>query len=102
MKHFKILIGAIALAVTSIGSADDAMRDMNDYSCRDILVASGEERDLAVMFLQGYFVGKSGKTTFDRDKLARATDKMIDLCLDATDGKLVETMGKALKAVQEN
>ena len=102
MKYFKTLIGAIALAGVSIGSADNAMRDMNHYSCRDILLASGEERDLAVMFLQGYFVGKSGQSTFDRDKLARATDKMLDLCLDATDGNLVETMAKALQAVQES
>ncbi len=102
MKRFKILIGALALAGASFGNADDSMRDMNDYSCRDILVASGEERDLAVMFLQGYFVGKSGQTSFDRDKLAAATDKMIDLCLDATNANLIETMGKALKAVQEN
>jgi len=102
MKRFKILIGTLALAGASTSHAGDSMRDMNDYTCRDILVASGEERDLAVMFLQGYFVGKSGKTTFDRDKLAEATDKMIDLCLDATNANLIETMGKALKGARES
>lgn len=99
MKKLKTVISILALAGAGVVNAENTVRDLNEYSCRDILVASGEERDLAVMFLQGYFLGKSGKTSFDRDKLAEATDKMIDLCLDETNANLVETMGRALKAV---
>jgi len=71
--------------------------DINDYDCRDILLANGAERDLAIMFVQGFYVGKSGKTTYDRNKLAGATDKFLDLCIDKPDAKVLATMDKALK-----
>ena len=78
-------------------SKEKKLVDINDYTCRDILLATGEERDLAIMFIQGYFVGKSGKTTFDRDQLAEATDRFLDLCLDDPKRLPVKTMAKALK-----
>jgi hypothetical protein len=74
------------------------MADVNDYTCRDILLANGDERDLAIMFIQGFYVGKSGKTSFDRNKLAEATDTFLDLCIDKPDGKVMATMEKALKS----
>ena len=100
MKFIHSTIAAVALTFAATAAANDSMRDIGDYTCRDILVASGAERDLAIMFLQGYFVGKSGKTTFDRDALADATDRTIDMCLEATDEKAVTVMARALKAAQ--
>ena len=78
--------------------AEDQHGDVSNYQCREFLLASGDERDLAIMFLQGYFVGKSGKTTYDRDHLARATDRFLEMCLDTPDEKVIVVMEKALKA----
>ncbi len=63
----------------------------------DILLAAGDERDLAIMFIQGYFVGKTGKTTYDSNKIAEATDRFLDLCIDGPNSKVIATMAKALK-----
>ena len=85
---------ALALIVMFAPSAfaDGHKADLNDYSCRDIMLAAGDERDMAVMFMQGYFVGKSGKTTFDKDKLAAATDRFLEICIDAPKKKAVDAM----------
>ncbi|MEM9302755.1 MAG: HdeA/HdeB family chaperone [Pseudomonadota bacterium] len=103
MKQFKQLLAAFALSFAVIGAtqADGHMADIEAFKCRDLLVAGGDERDLAVMFLQGYFVGKSGETVFDRDVLAAATDRFLEMCVDAPDEKAVDVMGKALKAAAE-
>ena len=102
-RTISIIVISVFLSLPMAALAEEKaeapdVRDVNDYSCRDILLANGDERDLAIMFLQGFFVGKSGKTSFDSNRLAEATDRFLDLCIDTPDGKVMATMEKAIKA----
>jgi hypothetical protein len=101
-RYISILFVSIFLTLPMMSFAEENaaasdMADANDYTCREILLANGEERDLAIMFLQGFYVGKSGKTTVDRNKLADATDILLDMCIADPDSKVLGTMEKALK-----
>ena len=79
----------------SKGSVD--LKNVNDFLCKDILRTSGEDRNVAVAFMHGYLLGKSGKSSFNKEKLSEATDKFIEACLDNTKAGAVATLGKQIK-----
>ncbi len=103
MKTIKSIISVVAMsAVFSLGSfgvahAGEEMKNINDFKCKDILRTSGEDRDIAVGFLHGYLLGKSGKDTFSKETLMKATDNFIEACLDNTSAVAVKTLHKQLK-----
>lgn len=80
---------------TSKGKAD--LKNVNDFLCKDILRTSGEDRNIAVAFMHGYLLGKSGKSTFNKAELSEATDHFIEACLDNTKGGALDTLGKQIK-----
>lgn len=106
MKRFATLISAVSLGAAALGAgggaiAEERQNDMGGFTCRQVLLAPGDERDLTVVFLQGFFIGKSGGTTFDQATLARATDRFLDGCIDHPDDAALAVMERALKAVAE-
>jgi hypothetical protein len=87
-------LAAVCVGITS-GFAQEEPEEPTDLSaitCKEIMVLSGEDRDLSILFLHGYFVGKSGKTVVDSEELAEATDVFIDQCLDHPGAKALATM----------
>jgi hypothetical protein len=85
---------AAALALTGgVASAQDsAVADtlqIDQYSCRDLLELSGDERDFVLVFMHGFMSGKLGELTFDTMKLADATDEVVSACIDNPDGMLL-------------
>ena len=104
MKVVKSVVGAIATsAIISLGmvsvtyAADAEVKNVNEFLCKDILRVAGDERDIAVAFMHGYLLGKSGKETFNRAALSAATDNFIEACLGDVNGVAVKTLGKQLK-----
>ena len=57
-------------------------RDMKNSTCKDVMILSGQDRDVALALAHGYVLGKKGTTKYEIDKLAQITDKFIDYCLD--------------------
>ena len=102
MKTIKSFISVVTVsAVVSLGTvgvahAGEEMKNINEFKCKDILRTSGEDRDIAVGFLHGYLLGKSGKETFNKEKLMKATDGFIEACLDNTGAVAVKTLQKQL------
>jgi hypothetical protein len=104
VKNIKSVIGVVAVsAVLSLGfsgiayAGDAKMKNVSEFLCKDILRTSGEDRDIAVAFMHGYLLGKSGKDAFNRDTLSAATDGFIEACLNNTGAVAVDTLRKQLK-----
>jgi hypothetical protein len=95
----RLAIGIVAglLAAVSLGlaSAQDAKnRDIDQYTCKDIMWESGPNRDVAIAFLHGFFLGKSGSKTFYLDVLHKQTHDFIERCLDNPLEKAEDAMSK--------
>ncbi len=76
---------ALPLAVMNALAADAPSRnarDLKEYTCKGVMLLSGQDRDVALALAHGYVLGKKGTTKYEIDKLAQITDKFIDHCLD--------------------
>jgi hypothetical protein len=83
------------LAGTSLGSAvaqQSGTRSIEQYTCKDVMREHGSDRDVAIAFLHGFLLGKSGSSTFDRADLHKQTRDFIDRCLDNPGKKAVDVM----------
>ena len=69
-------------------------RSVEQYTCKDIMREHGADRDVAIAFLHGFLLGRSGISTFDRDALHRQTNDFIERCLDNPGEKAVDIMAK--------
>ena len=87
-----LLLGT--LGVTAAPAQDVADRTVEQYTCKDILREGGSNRDVAIAFLHGYLVGKSGSSKFNIGVLTKQTDQFIDQCLDNPAAKAVDVMIK--------
>ena len=69
-------------------------RTIEQYSCKDIVRESGADRDVAIAFLHGYLLGKSGSSKFNLDVLHKHSNDFIERCLDNLAERAVDTMSK--------
>ena len=83
-------IGTYAIAVAQ----DSSARNVDQYTCKDIMRDSDDSRTISIAFLHGYLLGKSGSSAFDQEALAKQTDSFIDYCLDHPNEKAAAAMMK--------
>jgi hypothetical protein len=57
-------------------------KDLNDYLCKDVMLLSGDDRDIALALLHGFRLGEKKTTQFVTEVLAEDTDKYMNYCLD--------------------
>jgi HdeA/HdeB family protein len=93
-----VLCAAILLGVsiTPASAQDSKDRTVEQYSCKDIMRESGANRDVAIAFLRGFLLGKSGSTKFNLDVLHKQSDDFIERCLANPDEKAMEAMAKII------
>jgi HdeA/HdeB family len=70
------------------------MRTVEQYTCKDIMRESGADRDVAIAFLHGFFLGKAATTTFNLDVIHTQTTDFIERCLSNPLDKAVDVMSK--------
>ena len=92
-----IIMIAVCFNFSNSFAQDTGPRDLNDYTCKDCMRFSGENRSIALAFLHGYLLGKKGTTEFDTAKMSEATDQFIEYCLDNPTVKALDAMGKFIK-----
>jgi len=83
-----------ALITSSAVFAEPQPRTIEQYLCKDVMRDSGDNRDVAIAFLHGYLLGKSGSSKFDLEVLHKQTDNFIEQCLDNPAQKAVDVMAK--------
>ncbi len=87
-RSHRIMPVAVTCAMLCLGGsavlAEEApeTKDLNDYLCKDVMLLSGEDRDLALALVHGLRLGEKKTTKFVTQELAEATDKFMDYCLD--------------------
>jgi hypothetical protein len=57
-------------------------KDLKDSQCKDVMILSGEDREIAIAFAHGYMLGKKNTTQYVPAELGDATDKFMAYCLD--------------------
>ena len=91
---------AFALALAASVSAALPVRaevvDMAQATCRDILNGNEEEAPYYVVWLLGYFAGKSGDTSLDSTAIETAFEKVARDCQDNPETKVMDAMAAAL------
>jgi hypothetical protein len=90
-----IVVGVIAaIGSTAAVAQSTGDRSVEQYTCKDIMRESGRNRDVAIAFLHGYLVGKSGTSKFNVETLHKQTDSFIEQCLDNPNAKAEDIMMK--------
>ena len=92
MCKIALIAGIASLAGPTPLSAQETKRTIDQYKCRDVMRESGPNRDVAIAFLHGYLLGKSGSSSFDLDEIHKQTESFIEHCLSNPDGKAVDSM----------
>ena len=79
-------IAAITCVTAGSAIAQDADNDgvwmLEDLTCRDLIIRSGEERDLVVIFMHGFMSGAMNDLKFDAPALTVATDAVLESCIN--------------------
>jgi HdeA/HdeB family len=88
-----ILVSGLIAPVSAQDSKD---RTVEQYTCKDIMRESGANRDVAIAFLRGFFLGKSGSTKFNLDVLHKQSDDFIERCLTNPNEKAMDIMAKVI------
>ena len=84
---------ATVVAPTSPASAQAQKdRTVEQYLCKDVMRESGDNRDVAIAFLHGFLLGKSGKSNFNVDTLRKQSDRFIEICLDKPGDRAINVM----------
>jgi hypothetical protein len=98
--HMVLAMMGFAAGAVLAGSAfaqSQPERTIEQFSCKDLMRDGGPNREVAIAFLHGYFLGKSGASKFNLDVLEKQTDAFIERCLDNPNEKAVEAMGTVKK-----
>jgi hypothetical protein len=97
----KLGIPAIMLAgvltASSAQAQSGADRNIEQYKCKDVMREPDENRAVAIAFLHGYLLGKSGDSKFNVEVLEKQTDAFIEQCLDSPQAKAQDVMLKLKK-----
>jgi hypothetical protein len=93
-----ISVGLLTTVTLGLAAAQNAKnRNIDQYTCKDVMRESGANRDVAIAFLHGFLLGKSGGATFNIDVLHKQTNDFIEQCLDNPSERAVDVMSKLTK-----
>jgi len=86
----------LARTIPPASAQDNKDRTVEQYSCKDVMRESGANRDVAIAFLRGFMLGKSGSAKFNLDVLHKQSDDFIERCLNNPDEKAMDAMAKVI------
>ena len=92
LKGSVLFLLALGLGPASAQDAKD--RTIEQFSCKDVVRESGADRDVAIAFLHGYLLGKSGSSKFNLDVLHKQSNDFTERCLDNLAERAVDSMSK--------
>jgi hypothetical protein len=92
------LAAAILLTVFSCANSAPAQtqsdRVIESFTCKDVMREPNTSREIAIAFLHGYFLGKSGNSKFNVEVMEGQTNAFIEQCLDNPQNRAVDVMTK--------
>ena len=72
-------------------------RTVELFTCKDVMREPNTSREVAIAFLHGYLLGKSGGSKFNVEVLEKQTNAFIEECLDNPQSKAADVMAKLKK-----
>jgi hypothetical protein len=72
-------------------------RTVELFTCKDVMREPNTSREVAIAFLHGWLLGKSGGSKFNVEVLEKQTSAFIEECLDNPQSKAADVMGKLKK-----
>jgi HdeA/HdeB family len=72
-------------------------RTVELFTCKDVMREPNASREVAIAFLHGYLLGKSGGSKFNVEMLERQTNAFIEECLDNPQSNAADVMAKLKK-----
>jgi hypothetical protein len=98
------IIAAAPLWSTLDASAQDKAKSpaakstaLSSFLCKDVMRMSGEDRQIAIGVMHGYFLGKKGATSYVSESLSKASDDFTEYCLDHPSDKAFDAFAKFVK-----
>jgi len=67
------------------------------FTCKDVMREPNTSREVAIAFLHGYLLGKSGGSKFNVEVLEKQTSAFIEQCLDNPKDNAADVMAKLKK-----
>jgi HdeA/HdeB family len=86
-------IGSAHAQTQSDQSRSDRMIEL--FTCKDVMRQPNTNREIAIAFLHGYLLGKSGSSRFNVEILEGQSNAFIEQCLDNPQSKAIDVMMKA-------
>jgi len=102
-KSHQVLAVALTFSLLCLGGSTafagelSEPRDLKDNQCKDVMILSGDDREIAIAFAHGYMLGKKNTTVYVPETLGVATDKFMDYCLDHPADNALEVFEKFTK-----
>lgn len=87
-----VVFGVAAPGVAVAQSEPAEPIDITQTTCRDLLLAPGDEETHIMIYFQGYVSGKRGETTADVDALSVAAGAVMSACVDDPSAKLLDVL----------
>lgn len=72
-------------------------RTVELFTCKDVMREPNASREVAIAFLHGWLLGKSGGSKFNVEVLEKQTTAFIEECLDNPQNKAADVMAKLKK-----
>jgi hypothetical protein len=92
------LAAAILMTVYSCANSASAQtqsdRVIESFTCKDVMREPNTSREIAIAFLHGYLLGKSGNAKFNVEVLESQTNTFIEQCLDNPQSRAMDVMTK--------
>jgi len=89
-----VTMAFIAAAAGGARAAGETTKNVAELECKAVMRLGDEDRTATIAFLHGYIAGKKGQKVIDVSKLAEATDKLIEDCLDHPKDKALDVLMK--------
>ena len=100
----RTFIGCVALALAAVLCATGPSiaqtstdRAVELFTCKDVMREPNTSREVAIAFLHGFLLGKSGGSKFNVETLEKQTNAFIEQCLDDPKGNAVDVMARIKK-----
>lgn len=90
-----VLALTLLVLAQSPAVGQERIRTIEQFACKDVMREHGSNRDVAIAFLHGFLLGKSGAARFDLQTLHKQSDAFIERCLENPGEPAVEAMLKA-------
>src|SRR5262245_60165276 len=84
-RNVAVAFIALFSALAPVSAQETQNRTIEQYLCKDVMRESGSDRDVAIAFLHGFLLGRSGTTKFSLEELHKQTAAFIEPCLSSPD-----------------